>query len=395
MSSAAGVQFLSAGLLTQAYGLYVAAWQGEFGWDPAVPALAFSVQQIGSGLSGPLQAMTLRRWGTRGVVTLGALLLGGGMIALAWMGSAALLYIAFLGIGLGMSLLGPMTLAVVVFERFPSRQTLATALVQAGRGPGALLVPAVGWAIAQHGWRSAALSSGLVMLLGGLLYAGALGLGRLTGRASSTSKDEVAQVPMWRLLWHRQFWWLAGGHALAASVVSTLTVYAYSYLVDQRSMSSEHAVWVVSTIAASMAIGQLAGGVLGDRFARGPIAAAAVAGHVVGIGVLLLGGSLFATFTFAVLHGLAWGVRDPLMQLLKADVFGWQAYAAAEGYTRILVMLGMIIGPMAMARLLAVTGAYTWGLSLMVVMSAVACVLLGAAARWVARRDRQRPLHVA
>lgn len=386
MLSASGVQLLAAGLLTQAYGLYVVAWQAEFDWEPAIPALAFSLQQIGAGLSGPLQAMSLRRWGTQGAVVLGALLLGGGMVGLAWMGSAALLYVTFLAIGLGMSLLGPMTLAMVVFERFPGRQTLATALVQAGRGPGALLVPVVGWAIAQHGWRSTALFSGLAVGFGGLLYAGALRVGPTRERAASPTSDEgVARTPMWRLLRDPRFWWLAGGHAMAASVVSTMTIYAYAYLVDQRAMSSVHAVWVVSTIAVSMSLGQLAGGLLGDRFPRGPIAAVAVAGHAVGIGVLLLDGSLLATLTFAVLHGLAWGVRDPLMQLLKADVFGWQIYPAVEGYARVLVMAGMVVGPMMMAHLLAVTGAYTWGLSLMVVMSATACVLLSAAARWAAR----------
>ena len=57
-------------------------------------------------------------------------------------------------------------------------------------------------------------------------------------------------------------------------------------------------------------------------------------------------GSAVGIAAFAVLHGLAWGIRGPLMQAIRADYFGAGNFGAIMGASSTLVMIGTISGPL-------------------------------------------------
>ena len=48
---------------------------------------------------------------------------------------------------------------------------------------------------------------------------------------------------------------------------------------------------------------------------------------------------------FAMFHGLAWGIRGPQMVAIRADYFGPESFGRIMGISSLIVMLGMMGGP--------------------------------------------------
>ena len=64
---------------------------------------------------------------------------------------------------------------------------------------------------------------------------------------------------------------------------------------------------------------------------------------------------------FAILHGLAWGVRGPLMQAIRADYFGRSSFGVIMGFSTLIIMVGLVAGPLVAGVLADATGGYEKG----------------------------------
>ncbi len=68
--------------------------------------------------------------------------------------------------------------------------------------------------------------------------------------------------------------------------------------------------------------------------------------------------NLWMIVGFAVLHGIAWGTRGPLMQAIRADYFGASNFGAIMGWSSLIVMMGMALGPLYAGYMADRTGSY-------------------------------------
>ena len=66
---------------------------------------------------------------------------------------------------------------------------------------------------------------------------------------------------------------------------------------------------------------------------------------------------------FTALHGLAWGIRGPLMVALRADYFGPSSFGTIMGFSSLIVMLGMSAGPIYAGYMADIHGNYELGFS--------------------------------
>ena len=123
-----------------------------------------------------------------------------------------------------------------------------------------------------------------------------------------------------------------------------------------------------------MTFGQVGGvllaATLGDRFQKRYVAAVCMLGH--GAGLLLL---TYATHTaevvaFALLHGVAWGLRGPYMQAIRADYFGRNAIGMILGLSAVIIALGQIAGPMVAGVMADLTGNYKAGFTVLALVAA-------------------------
>jgi len=74
---------------------------------------------------------------------------------------------------------------------------------------------------------------------------------------------------------------------------------------------------------------------------------------------------------FGVFHGVAWGLRGPFMQAIRADYFGRNAIGLILGLSAAIIALGQIAGPMVAGVLADLTGNYQLGFSLLALLSAL------------------------
>ena len=85
-------------------------------------------------------------------------------------------------------------------------------------------------------------------------------------------------------------------------------------------------------------------------------------------------------------HGLSWGTRGPLMTAMRADYFGAKSFGTIMGFSSLIVMLGMSLGPVIAGYAADVTGDFLFGFTLL------ACVSVLGAMAFAVAKPPLRPL---
>lgn len=365
-----------AGFLLQGYGAFVTVWQAEFGWSKTALAAAFSLQRVQAAVLAPLQGWLLERYGPRLVMQVGIVLWGIGFILLSRVSTLAGFYVFILLLALGASLAGFMTLSAVIVNWFRRYRSTALALTQVGWSIGGFVVPLLAWSLTAWGWRSTSAICGLIILIAGLpitllmrrrpedhgLVPDGIPEDPQTEKGSAeNATSRVIPEPVFtpaQALRTRAFWLLSSGHALAGAFVSGIFVHLVVHLTEGMNVSLQAAATVIALMTGCMMLGQLAGGILGDRYSKRLLASVAMVAHAAALSVLVFAGSLALVVVFAVIHGVALGVRGPLMSAMRADYFGRASFARIMGFSTIILMMGQMSGPLLAGVLADAYGSY-------------------------------------
>ncbi len=384
------VQMLQIGLLGQGYSVYIPALQAEFGWSTTVLAAAFSLLQAVAGLLGPIQGWLLTRFGPRAIMRVGMLLFGLGFLAFSQVTTLVAFFATFTLMAVGFSLGGFLSLTTTVVNWFEKRRSTALALMQLGVSLGGLALPAVAWSLTVLGWRSTSFISGLLILLVGLPLTQLIheppedtsleprNQGSKTEPEEESRDQKVTQrvlsgtkreFTVREALRTQAFWLLAFGHALALIVVSAVNVHAVIHISAGLGYSLPKAAGFISLMMAFTVLGQLLGGFLGDRYPKRLIAMVAMWFHASALVTLAYATSTVMVVLFAMGHGLAWGMRGPLMQALRVDYFGRRAFPSIMGYSFLIATFGTIGGPLVAGFLADTFGNYRIGFSILAAMA--------------------------
>lgn len=389
-------QTLQTGLLQQAYGTYAVVLHDEFGWSTTSLSIVYALQSVLTGVLGPAQGWLIDRFSPRAVMRVGALIFGFGFIALSRIDSFAGFCIIILITSFGATLAGFMTITTVVVNWFQRRRALAMALTQIGLSIAGLIAPLIAWSLTSNGWRTTAIASGVIILLVNLPLARVLRrtpeeVGQLPdGDRPLTDASERAAVAPAALqpefttrqaLHTRAFWFISIGHALALFVVTAVTVHLVLHLVDDLGYTVGQAANVIALMTGIMIFGRFAGGILGDRFEKRYLAAAAMFGHAFGLIMLAYANSFWMVMLFALAHGTAWGIRGPLMQSMRADYFGRASFAKVMGFSATIIMTGTVGGPLIAGVMADHFGNYTAGFTLLASFAVIGSVFFLLATR--------------
>jgi sugar phosphate permease len=364
--------------------------QQDFGWSKALVAGAFALTRIESGLLGPLQGWLVDRFGPRLILSIGTVLFGVGFILFSRVDSLLTFYLTFALIALGSSLGGFATLMVSIVNWFSRHRSKAIAASQLGFSIGGLSVPLVILALDAFGWRATAVASGVLVLVIGLPL---VQLVRHRPEAHGERADGLAAPPIEpgadiapnedftprQAMRTRSFWLISVGHALALLTVSSMLVHLIPHLTEGLGYSLPAAGVIVALMTAFQLLGQLSGGYLGDLFNKRYICAVCMFGHTGGLLLLTYADSLLGVVAFAVLHGLGWGTRGPLMVSLRADYFGPASFGTIMGFSSLIVMLGMSSGPIIAGYMADQSGNYESGFTLIALLSLLGSICFFAA----------------
>ena len=382
VGAGAGLQFLQAALMTQAFGAYVAVLQEERGWSKTALSGAAALQQMEVAILGPILGWIIDRFGPQGIIRIGVVVFGIGLMLLSFTDTLPAFYAAFVVIALGSSLCGffPVNVALINwFERWRARALSSMSFALA---LGGISLPLVAWSLQTFGWRATAFSSGVIAVVVGLPLAFVMrrrpedhgevmdGIAAPAPESKhdsprASSRDFTAR----EALRTPAFWLLSLGHGFALFVVHAVTVHSITHMNQGLGYSIAQASLVYTLLTVSQVGGVLIGWAIGDRYDKRLIAAACMLAHMTALLLLTYAVNVPMVLAFAVLHGAAWGLRGPFMQALRADYFGRSAIGMILGLSFMIIVIGQIGGPMVAGVAADITGNYRAGFTILALLA--------------------------
>jgi MFS family permease len=331
------------------------------------------------------------RLGARRIILSGFLILGAGLVSLSLIQNLLSFYIAFLVIFTGAGLAGFIPLMAAINHWFQRRRATAMAIGLTGTNIGGLLVPALAWSITKVGWRTTALVMGIA------IWALAFPVTRFirnrpeeyglypdgeppeTSQRDAASDQEIAEedseqnFTVGQAVRTTAFWAITVTHGFGATAFTTIAIHIVPALTD-TGMSLTMAGVVVAVYTSTGVVFQLVGGFLGDRLPKPPLIAFFIATQGLGILIVAFNSSVPGAFLFAVVFGMGFGGRVPLLTAIRGDYFGRKSFATILGVSQLPMNLIMMGAPVLAGYLFDLQGTYRVpfvGLTVLNLMGAV------------------------
>ena len=388
------MQFLQSLLLNQAFGVYLAVLVEEKGWSKTAVAAAAALKSTEVAVLGPLLGWMVDRWGPQGIVRVGILLFGLGFILLGQIETLLHFYAAFVVLAFGASMFSNSIVGVAIIHWFEKRRARALSALQFGSAIGGLFVFIVAASVQAFGWRATAVASGIIAILVGWPLArlvrwprepsetlGELVLAPKDPRPDAKPAREGFTVV--EALRTSAFWLIAAGHAFSLLVVSAVNVHAVTHIKEGLGYSLSVATLIFTMVTVGQFGGVLIGWAIGDRFVKRKVAAVCMLMHAAGLLMLTYATGPVVLAISALVHGVAWGLRGPFMQAIRADYFGRSSIGMIIGLSSAVVVFGNIAGPILAGAFADWTGDYKVGFTILAVLSG-----LGSLFFMLARRPR-------
>ena len=382
--AASTLQFMQSALLTQSFGAYVALLAEERGWSKTSLAGAAAMQSMEAAILGPVLGWVMDRFGPQAMIRWGIVVFALGFFALSQLETLTGFYVSAVTLAIGASLCGYFPLTVAIIHWFERHRARALSLLSLGLALGGLAVPLVAWSMHSFGWRTTAIASGVVALLVGFPLASLI-RGRpedmgltidgvpkpapMTADAQDHGAPAAVEFTARQALRTQAFWLLGLGHGVALLVVTAVNVHAITHMKEGLGYTVAEAAWFILLMTVGQVMGVLSGAWMGDKYDKRRVAATCMLMH--GTGLLLL---TYVTHSaelvaFALLHGIAWGLRGPFMQALRADYFGRNAIGMILGLSAVIIAMGQIAGPMVAGFFADLTGNYRMGFTILALMA--------------------------
>ncbi len=371
----------------QGLGTYLVALERGFGWSRTQLSIAFSLARGESAVIGPFEGWLIDKLGNRTMILIGYVVMGIGFIwfsQIELLGNLSLLgwlefilvdlfgmvesvdqklvhfYIAFMIVTLGSGLGGWLAMVSLVNNWFVRKRSLAIATAMSGVHIGAFMVFPLAWGIDNHGFQVTTLIIGIVLLatVGPVVKAvrnrpedmGLTPDGDRDSRAAGSSKentdaDDEPEFTVAQALRTSAFWTLTIVHLSSTISIVTLSIHLAPKLTDMGfSLTSAALVPVVYTSVALPA--QFIAGTVADRFPTPLVTFVFLLFQSAGILVIAFAESAPMAYLFAVLYGIGFGGRIPLLTTIRGEYFGRKAFATIMGLSQFPNNIAMIFAPL-------------------------------------------------
>lgn len=349
MAGVAFVAILGAAGFRAASGVLITPLEEEFGWSRGTISLAVSVNLILFGLTAPLAATLMDRFGIRQVVATALLLIAAGSgLAVVMTASWQLVLLWGVLVGLGTGSMALVFVATIAGRWFVKRRGVVTGVLTAAGATGQLIFLPVLAAIATGvGWRAASLTvAGAALAVVPLVlwfirdYPADVGLPPYGEREIVPPPPRTGGAARRALAVLRTasrtgtFWLLVGGFAICGASTNGLVATHLIPAGHDHGMPETTAANLLAVIGVFDIAGTIVSGWLTDRFDSRALLGAYYA--LRGLSLLILPSLIAATvhpsmIVFIIFYGLDWVATVPptialCRQHFGADgpvVFGW------------------------------------------------------------------------
>jgi len=355
----AATQLVSWGVLFYGFAVVAPVVTADTGWSESVVAGAFSVGLLVAGVAAPAVARHLANRDPRIVLTAGSLLGIAGMAGFATAHHLAVLYVAWVVIGLAMAatLYEPAMAVLVALDPSRRHRTLAIVTVAGGLAS-TVFAPLAGVLVDHLGWRTALL---VLAVAGGafttLLHAFLVPPARAVAAPPEPAPPALLRSgPVRRLQLALLF--------EQAAIIAT-TAHYIGLLVDRGTTLA-----LAGAALAAMGLGKVAGrllllGPIVRVLPRATLAAGCNLVQLAGLAVPLATTGDAALFVAAVIVGAASGATTVLRPLLVVELVGPGPYAAVSAHLQRATTLARAGAPFAIGLgATAIGWPTTWALAL-------------------------------
>jgi len=368
----------------------------EFRWSRGLTAGAMSVSSIVQGVCAPMAGVLADRFGPRAMILGGVILLASASMLAATIEAPWQLYL-YTGVlgALGLVFIGWVPMGLLISRWFQARRGRMAGIAFSGMGFGVFVLgPVTQWLIARSSWRIASLILGLATLavLLPLVLWGIREPETSPARAVGASREGSAAVPLAPrpadatlrdALGSPAFWFLFAAYFCTPLAVFPVSTHAVAFAVD-HGYPPMLAATVYGSMGLMSTVGRVGFGFLADRLG-GPMAATLSYGCTAGgIAALLALEALPGVgwlVVFALLFGLGFGARGPIITAIASEWFGGRRFGLIYGVLNLGNGLAGALGPWFGGVVHDVSGSYRVAFA-----ASIAFCACGSACFWLARR---------
>ncbi len=373
----------------------------EFKWSRGSIAAAFSLSSFIIGVGSWPAGRLVDRFGPRKIMMAGAIVL-----ALATMASSLIQeiwHLYFLGgilAGLGICGLGGIPNSVLISNWFVRNRGSMVGIAFSGMGIGILAVsPSAQYLIFSLGWRMAYLVFGLAVLLL-LLPLGffledhpkrsrmTMGAGKGNGHPQAEYSKNQWDWTLKGVMKTFPFWALFVSNFILPLGVFPVAIHQVAYIID-LGYSRLLAAFIFGAMGLLSAAGRPLFGILSDRIGREQAVTLSFICSIGGVLILIFLPALqspFWLYLYALLFGLGFGSRGPIMAAMIADRFPGRHFGSIYGFINVGNGVGGALGPWLGGFLYDLTGSYRIPFSLCIPALVMANIFF-----WIAARHRSGP----
>ncbi len=372
LAAGLGVMVGFGSLFVYTFGVFLKPLSAEFGWTREAISRGFGLAALMVAICSPSIGQALDRYGPRRIILPCMTVFGLGIASLAllrphlWQFYATCLLIGAVGNGAA-----HLAYSRAISTWFWKRLGLALAMVMAGAGLGAMILPVLAQVvIGRAGWRAAYLCLGVLALLVGL---------PLTWRYVHERAPEGASagpVPATGMKWQQGLrtyhFWIIVVVLFVSSVSMNGSITHLSALLTDRGVTSGGAALGLSLLGGSSLAGRFAVGWVLDRFFGGRVGCAVYLITAGGIFLLARADNLLAGCVAAGLIGVGAGGEADITPYLLTRYFGLHAFSTLYGITWTFYAIAGALGPVILGHAFDTTGSYTSLLTLLAFALAMA-----------------------
>lgn len=386
------------------FGLFFKTISGEFGWNRAQTAGAYSIGMLVQSICSPIVGSLGERWSLRWMMAFGVFFGGAALLigsSISGLGQFYLMY-ALLNVGFAASTFVPQV--QILSNWFVKKRGLAMGIANSGQGFAAVLNLAVPFLIGSIGWRGSYLALAIFAMIGIFPLAAILLRDHPRERASvadepfltaaerdvlvekegavlRTGNTAPVSAPFWQRAFSLRFFLIALIYSAIAFILVGTTVHIVPHATDQGFTPGESALifllWGICAIAGNLisgvsdSLGRVSTFAVGTFL--GVCACVLLASFVRGMSPVLFYGG-------AALSGAGLGLTRPTASALLADHFAGPGFGKLNGSALTIFALSGAVGSFAMGYLFDLTGSYWSGFMVLAALSlagAGAVVTLG------------------
>lgn len=356
------------------FGIYLEPLCLDFGWTTATVSGFFSIYMVIYSLGALAMGTLTDKYGPRLICSIGALLIGIGLISTIWIQSLWQLYLS-LGFLVGMGASAMYTpVNATVSKFFTKRRSFALGIAMTGMSFGPfVMAPISHYLITSYGWTNSFILTGIMSLVLGIPVAAIImrrspediGLSPDGKQAElqepkphqSNEQIQPEELTLRGALKNHFFWAIVAAYFLFAGPAMAI-MFHLPHLATSIGISSDIASMAIGIVGLAGIGGRLGFGALGDKKGNNNVLIATSIGRGLMIFCLLWVTSKTTLLIWAALYGLIYSGMAPNLVGLLAELFGVRNLASILGALTIAAGIGGALGPWFAGYMFDIQGSY-------------------------------------